>query len=225
MKNFIKFDVQYDVAQLQQELAYCLKEVWTDHFNTNDYQGRWECISLRSESGKEEDIRSHPGNNTFQDTAVLQHMPYVKSIIDSWNFEKESIRLMALYPGSEIKPHRDPGCRYQDGALRLHIPVVTHPLVQFNVDGEDMKLEEGSCWYIDFSKVHWIKNASDTVRVHLVIDGKSNGYMDDIFAEHGIPSYEKPVYDEKTKLAMIAQLELMDTDTAREIIKQLKGED
>lgn len=224
--NYIQFKHHYDVEQLQAELSLCLQREWSDHFNQKDYRGSWQSIALRSGSGREADIYANYGVSTYQDTALLDRLPYFREVIDAWACDKESIRLLALHPGSEIKPHRDLGCNYQDGHFRIHIPVQTNANVIFKVAEETLFLTEGSCWYIDFSQTHSIKNDGNEVRVHLVLDGIRNGWTDQLFTANGYdPGLEPPKnhYNAGTNAQIIAELERMDTDTARALIQKLKA--
>lgn len=220
--NYIQFSKFYDTDRLQAELAGVLKEEWPLHFNTRDFNGDWRSISLRSVSGESNDIYAHP-NGEYKDTPVLKLMPYVKEILDSWECEKESVRLLSLSPGSIIKPHKDPGCGYADGIFRLHIPIVTNPSVYFTINGMQLHLKAGECWYMDFSTTHSIVNNGDTARVHIIIDGIRNSWTDQLFDAHGYNLGAKKM-DAAVKARMIAELERMDTDTARNLIASLKAE-
>lgn len=222
--NSIKFNINYDVAMLQEELLLCVGYNWVQHFNQNDYEGCWQCISLRSVDGCSHSIVGFGGEGSYRDTPLLDQVPYMRGVIEGIPGAKESIRLMALYPGAEIKPHKDRGCAYADGVYRIHIPISTNPAVEFYLEGERIVMEEGSCWYLDFSKTHQIINRSDQVRVHLVIDGLRDEDTDSWFMEHGYEEAPKPDYDEATKRAMIAQLEMMEGDGARQLVLQLKRE-
>lgn len=224
MCNSIKFNRDYEVALLQEELQICVQYDWVQHFNQRDYEGNWECISLRSVDGRNQTIVGFGGEGSYQDTPLLDQVPYVRAVIDGIPGAKESIRLMALYPGAEIKPHKDPGCSYTDGVYRIHIPICTNPYVEFYLDGEPVVMEEGSCWYLDFSKTHQIINRSEQVRVHLVIDGIRDAHTDEWFLENGYIEPAKPGYDEATKRAMIAQLEMMEGEGAKQLLLQLKKE-
>lgn len=222
--NAICFDISFDVLQLKQELRLCLQNGWVSHFNQRDYEGNWTCISLRSVDGRNQTIVGFGGEGSYQDTPLLDQVPYMRAVIDGIPGAKESIRLMALYPGAEIKPHKDPGCSYTDGLYRIHIPICTNPYVEFYLDGERVVMEEGSCWYLDFSKTHQIINGSEQIRVHLVIDGIRDTHTDEWFLENGYIEPAKPGYDEATKRAMIAQLEMMEGEGARQLLLQLKKE-
>ncbi len=216
----IKFDKKYKSDKLVAELEMVFNDEWINHFNTKDFNGQWTSIALRSASGNATDILANY-TQEYQDTPLLTHLPYINSILQEWHCEKETVRFMALYPGSEIKPHKDLGCSYQDGNFRLHIPILTNEDVDFVVDGRNHKLCPGDCWYMDFSKIHWVKNAGETVRVHLVIDCLRNPWSDELFAQSGYEEEEKKMAIEQVK-AMIAQLETHRTETAGNLIVQLK---
>ncbi|MDQ0639581.1 hypothetical protein QF042_003146 [Pedobacter sp. W3I1] len=223
--KYIQFNQEYNIPLLKTELAIALQQEWVDHFNRKDYEGNWQSIALRSASGKENDILANYGVNQYQDTPLFNQLPYIKSIIEEWKCPKETIRLLALHPGAEIKPHRDRGCNYEAGVLRIHIPIQTNNQLKFIVGGEQLKLAEGSCWYIDFNQSHSIINEGENVRVHLVIDALRNEWTDRLFEANGYKLAEENQtqrLDAATALKMIAELEQMDTQVARDLIVQLK---
>lgn len=222
--NYIKFSQTYNVERLCAELEDVLKEEWPLHFNSRDFNGDWRSISLRSLSGKSNDIYAH-SNGIYSDTPVLDRMPYVKEILGSWQCEKEAVRLLSLAPGSVVKPHKDPGCAYHDGAFRIHIPIVTNPDVHFCIEDERLPLKAGECWYMNFSATHSIANLGATPRIHLVIDGIRNSWTDQLFTSHGyqLPDENTAIYDDATRSRMIEELEKMNTGAARELIARLKA--
>lgn len=223
--NYIKFSYTYNVERLCAELEAVLQDEWPLHFNTRDFNGDWRSISLRSVSGESKDIYAH-ANGTYSNTPVLELMPYVKEILDSWQCEKEAVRLLSLAPGSVVKPHRDPGCAYHDGAFRIHIPIITNPGVQFCVEEEQLPLKAGECWYMNFSATHSIANHGSTPRVHLVMDGIRNSWTDELFTAHGyrLPGNNpEDNYDAATRSRMIEELEKMNTTASRELVARLKA--
>ncbi|GAA0540384.1 aspartyl/asparaginyl beta-hydroxylase domain-containing protein [Chitinophaga japonensis] len=223
--NYIKFSQTYNANTLQAELEQVLQEEWPLHFNSRDFNGDWRSIALRSVSGTSNDIYAHTGGH-YQNTPVLDRMPYVSEILDAWQCEKEAVRLLSLAPGSVINPHRDPGCAYHDGSFRIHIPIVTNPGVYFTIEEEPLQLKAGECWYINFSATHSIVNQGNSPRIHLVMDGIRNSWTDRLFAAHGYDLSTKSAagrYDDATRAAMIAELERMNTPAARELIAGLKA--
>lgn len=225
MTRYIKFNQQYNVRLLQSELAIAMSLNWQDHFNKKDYNGSWQSISLQSASGKEDDILANYGKEGYQETDLLKKLPYIKSIIDSWHCPKESIRLLALHPGAEIKPHRDRGCNYVNGACRIHIPIQTNTAVQFKVADEFLVLYEGSSWYIDFDETHSIVNNGQSVRVHLVMDTLRNSWTDALFLSHGYDmeaEQQGEKMDRETTLKVIAELAQFNAPASAQLIESLK---
>ncbi|PSL23725.1 aspartyl/asparaginyl beta-hydroxylase domain-containing protein [Chitinophaga ginsengisoli] len=222
--NYIRFSHTYNGDKLSAELERVLQQDWPLHFNAKDFNGDWRSISLRSATGNSQDIYAQ-ANVVYKDTPVLEMMPYVREILDTWQCEKEAVRLLSLAPGSEIKPHKDMGCGYADGNFRIHIPIITNPAVNFTVEDATLHLQAGECWYMDFGLTHSIVNHGNTARIHLIMDCIRNEWTDRLFAAHGFDLSEKaPSYDAATKARMIEELEKLDTDIARNLIASLKAE-
>lgn len=223
--RYIQFNQQYDVQLLKSELAIAMNLDWKDHFNTRDYDGSWQSISLQSASGKEDDILANYGVGSYKETPLLKKLPYIKSILDWWQCPKESIRLLALHPGAEIKPHKDRGCNYVNGACRIHIPIQTNEDVLFKVGEEYLELKEGTSWYIDFDQTHSIVNNGQSVRVHLVIDALRNSWTDELFTIHSYDmaaEQKEKQMDRESMLRVIEDLERLNTPTSKQLIQDLK---
>ncbi len=126
MKNaFFKLPFQFDEQRLLNDLEVCLSENWKKHFNSQDYEGSWTSIALRSPSGKSDDIFTVAKENTYFDTPLLQKCNYFKEIIESFECAKETVRLLRLSPNSVVKEHNDFQLGYEYGIFRLHIPIKT----------------------------------------------------------------------------------------------------
>jgi len=78
------------------------------------------------------------------------------------------LQLAELPPGQVIAPHRD--VNILTLVHRLHVPLVTHPDVQFTIDGKDFFLETGRLYDLNNVVTHSVSNPSDVMRVHLLID-------------------------------------------------------
>ena len=225
--NFFKIPFSFEEKLLLLDLEICMKSLWSDHFNQRDYDGKWTSISLRSATGSEKDIYSNPGAVGYSDTPLLKKCSYFQSVIDLFECEKESIRLLSLAPGSNIKEHRDNGLGYRFGEFRLHIPIVTDAAVEFIVGGENIPMKKGECWYADFDLPHSVRNDSEQERIHLVIDGKRNAWTDELFAKAGYDFEEEKRKNDpsvETKKQMIEQLRYMKTPTAENMIRKLEME-
>jgi aspartyl/asparaginyl beta-hydroxylase (cupin superfamily) len=92
----------------------------------------------------------------------------------------KSVRLLSLAAGSFIREHSDHALTYEDGEMRVHIPVQTSGQVEFYVDGERLLLEEGHSYYINVNLPHRITNASSIDRVHLIVDVEVNDWVHEL---------------------------------------------
>ena len=223
--NDCKFPKTYDNERLKIDLKTCQIIDWPLHFNQNDFTGHWSSFALRSISGSELDILATP-NASYQDTPTFSECLYFKEIVDSFLCEKEAVRLLSLSPNSYIKEHTDSEGGYEDGFFRIHIPIQTNDKVIFTVNKKPLPMREGECWYANFNRLHFVSNEGETDRIHLVIDCLRNDWSDQLFTTLGYDFEEekKSKYDQQTKLMMIEQLSLMKTETADNLIKQLREE-
>jgi hypothetical protein len=178
----VRLPRNYDVELLQRDLQ-TLQEVRRAPQPGPYHKGEWTGIALYSMGGKQSTFPSAAGTDHYQETEELQQAPYFKQILDDLKCPKEVVRILFLPPEGHIKDHFDFHTSFQFGLLRLHIPIVTHPDVAFYIDGERMKWNAGELWYGDFSKVHSVKNDSQIVRVHMVIDVQINEFVLGLFPE------------------------------------------
>nr|HMS43742.1 aspartyl/asparaginyl beta-hydroxylase domain-containing protein [Pyrinomonadaceae bacterium] len=65
----------------------------------------------------------------------------------------------------------------EDGEIRIHIPVLTNPQVEFILDDQKVEMQEGEAWYLNFNLFHTVRNEGTTDRIHLVIDCVVNDWM------------------------------------------------
>ena len=223
---FFRFELDLSVKDLQDDLKVCEDAEWKSHYNRQDYAGSWTSISLRSGSGKTDDIRAFP-YETYADTPLLDKCPYFRWAIAWFECDKEAIRLLRLDPFSKIKEHNDRGACYEEGDFRIHIPIITNEQVIFRVNKHLVPMKEGECWYANFDLPHSVENNSDTPRVHLVIDCKRNEWSDGIFERAGfelsaIPDRRR--MDNKTKRLVIDQLLRNPTETNVKLAAALREE-
>src|SRR5215813_11229840 len=168
----LKLPLAFDVARLQDDLAQIRPEEWTEHFNTRQYEGGWSGVALRTTVGARVPLFADPTRTAFEDLPVLERCPYIRELLSTFHAPLQMVRLLKLSAGSNILEHRDFGLRYEDGEVRVHIPIQTNPEVEFVVAGQQIVMGEGECWYIDFNLPHRIHNRGVSDRVHLVIDCK-----------------------------------------------------
>ncbi|HLP63636.1 aspartyl/asparaginyl beta-hydroxylase domain-containing protein [Flavobacterium sp.] len=221
----IQFPLYFDSNRLKEDVQKVMNTNWVDHYNQNDYDGKWTSIALMSANGKSDNIYAFNfDSKEIIATEALEVCTYFKEILDSFHFDKAAVRLLNLSAGAQIKPHSDHCLGYEDGFFRLHIPIITNPNVIFILDSKRLIMNEGECWYINANFTHSVANNGSEDRIHLVIDGIRNDWSDQLFFEnHTENQFQKPVpeMDEKTKQLVIEQLKLMNTDVANEMIEKL----
>lgn len=234
MIKYIHFNQHFDVAKLQQEVAGLETTLWKAHYNSSNYEGNWTTLQLRSVNGD-------TGNNTaiqatslatdlaFKDTELLALCPYIKEVIEFFKIEKTAVRLMKLDAGAVIKPHQDHGLNFEQGEVRLHIPVSTNANVQFLLEDEQLPMQQGSCWYLNLSVTHSVINHSESSRVHLVIDGIVNDWLKDFFCR---PAHHTVTFDEaetkeqhspEDKRKIILALRQMQTEVADQLADDMQA--
>jgi len=176
-----KLPLTFDAVRLLGEVTALGPEAWTAHFNTRQYEGDWSGVALRTTVGAHVPLYPDPAKNEYVDMPVLEQCPYIREVLSTFQCPLKVVRLLRLAAGSQILEHSDYCLSYEDGEVRVHIPVQTNPQVEFAVDGQAVPLAEGECWYINFNLKHRIHNRGLTDRIHLVIDCKLNPWLEAMF--------------------------------------------
>jgi hypothetical protein len=176
MLNSLKLPFRFAPELLTADLQRVQPSDWVRHFNRQEYEGDWSVVPLRSVDGQSGHIYPDPtaGTDRFAETPLLASCSYFQEVIATFQCPKQSVRLLRLGAGSRIREHRDYCLGFNDNELRIHIPVVTSPEVEFYVSGERIVMREGESWYIDFNLPHRIYNGGTIDRIHLVIDCEVN---------------------------------------------------
>ncbi|RSY79365.1 hypothetical protein DAH66_17520 [Sphingomonas koreensis] len=79
------------------------------------------------------------------------------------------VLLVRLEAAAKIGSHRDHGHSLAR-AHRIHLPIITNPGVEFGIAGHIRHLAAGELWEVNNRKVHGVRNASDTHRIHAIFD-------------------------------------------------------
>jgi hypothetical protein len=178
MQSSFRLSCEFEPARLQADLDGILATDFIPHFNTQYYQGDWSAVPLRSIGGSATQIYPDPTKkDAWADTPLLARCPYVRAVLAAFPCPQQAVRFLRLKAGSVIKEHRDHELGFEDGEVRLHIPVRTNPDLIFMLDGRRVIMREGECWYNNLSLPHSVANRGATDRVHLVIDCVVNDWL------------------------------------------------
>lgn len=145
------------------------------------HDGGWKGISLHSQGGRQSAHPGYAGLDGYYPTEALSHTPYMKEILDGLLCPKKVVRLLTLPPGVEIGEHTDAWANFFCGTLRLHVPIITHPDVEFVISDHRCVWRPGELWYGDFSLPHWVRNESPITRIHMVMDVEINDWVLSLF--------------------------------------------
>lgn len=223
--RYLRLPFTFDVVRLNADLAQIRETEWIAHANTDAYDKEWRCAPLRSVDGRSDHILSLP-DMRYEDTALLARCPYFRKVIDTFECEITSARLMAMGAGCHIKPHRDAGTSFGDGVARLHIPIATTPEVLFSIEGEEIHFSAGHAWYLNANCLHGVHNGSPLPRIHLMLDCIVNPWLEQVFMEAGFepedkPKYGDPAINDDNVGAIIAKLMAMDNGAGKLLADKL----
>jgi Aspartyl/Asparaginyl beta-hydroxylase len=176
----LKLGLDFEPARLSQDLSSAVSWGWRAHFNRQDYDGGWDVIPLRAPDDARHPIQMispNPMAKAYVDTPVLERCLYFREVLAAFACPLRSARLMRLAPGAVIKEHTDDFLDVEDGAIRLHIPVVTNDAVDFRLNRIRVAMAPGTVWYLRLSDPHSIANGGASDRVHLLIDMLLNKWL------------------------------------------------
>lgn len=173
---FSRLPVTVNLPLLLQALAAIGEDDWHGHFNSAYYAGDWSGVALISAAdaltelspGTGEPLLRAPWRRDVRWQQGLRDLP----------LDIVSARLLRLGPGGQIHEHRDYDLGEPDADLRLHIPLLSPPQVDFWLDGQRMPMAAGECWFLDLSRPHRVDNRDCSARVHLVLDCRPGVWLE-----------------------------------------------
>jgi hypothetical protein len=182
----LRLPLSFDPVLLARDLECHAADGWTRHYVSQNYDGDWSVIPLRAPAGETHPIRmisADPTARSFVDTRFLEGCDYFRHVIDQFGCTLRAVRLMRLGVGSLIKEHSDLDLGFEDGTVRVHIPVVTNDGVDFRLNGARVVLDAGCAWYLRLSDPHSVANRGAVDRVHMVIDAEVNPWVEALFED------------------------------------------
>jgi len=99
---------------------------------------------------------------------------------------------MGLGAGAEVPGHIDSHYHWRTH-LRIHIPIITNPQVEFTCGGETVHMAPGEAWIFDSFRWHEVHNRGTEQRVHLVLDTVVTERLWDMIAAAQSDSPPEPV--------------------------------
>ena len=122
---FIQLPLLFDAASLAAEVDALEAGLWQPH--PSGLPGNTALPLVAAEG---DPSRGDALFGPMRPTPALERCEYLRQVLGSLNAVLGRVRLMRLAPGAEVSPHVDTN-HYWNERVRVHVPVVTHPSVQF----------------------------------------------------------------------------------------------
>jgi uncharacterized protein (TIGR03032 family) len=162
-RAFIRLPFDVDADHLAAEVATLDDAVWKAH---PDKVAGNTAVPLVAAQGD-------PGNDdTFGPmlpTPYLEQLPYTRRVFAALDSVIGRSRLMRIEEEHDLYEHVDIA-HYWREHLRVHVPVVSDPSVEFWCGGETVHMAPGEVWVFDTWRRHKVINPANHSRIHLVID-------------------------------------------------------
>jgi len=161
-QRFYRLPVRFDVERLRFEVASLPPEAWSPHPNGDAGNDAVRLISV--DGGDNETM-----NGVMRMTPHLERSPYIRQVLASFGVVWSRSRLLRLAPGAAVAVHADVHHHWFH-RVRMHVPILTLPQVQFTCDRERVHMAAGEAWLFDNWRLHQVENPTDRERIHLVGD-------------------------------------------------------
>lgn len=174
-RPLLRLPIKFDADALAKEASSLPRSAWVAH--PNAFPGN-NAVRLITTGGMPTDALG----GSMGPTEYLRACPYIMELMSELGCTWGRSRFMGLAPGAEVPAHVD-SHYYWRTHIRIHVPVITNPGVEFTCGGETVHMTAGECWVFDSFKRHEVHNRGDAHRVHLVIDTVGGGKLWDFIEQ------------------------------------------
>lgn len=189
LRAAIKLPLSFDPVRLARDVEALSGLSFATH--TGPYHdGGWRGVGLIAHDGDMRDVSGArlpdqgSGRRSVKKTEAIKLCPYIEEVIDSFQCDKLDVRVLTLGPGQCIYEHRDLRESVDFGCARVHIPIVTDDRVISVIARKRHHWQPGEVWYGDYTFPHWVRNPTEIMRVHLVLDLVVNDWVRALFPTH-----------------------------------------
>jgi hypothetical protein len=170
LPDHVQLPFEFNAAALAVDALAFGDDAWHAHFNTQYYQGDWSGVPLRTPHGRLTILPDPAGLAPYSDTPLLLQSPAIRAVLAALPCDTTSVRLLRLGPGACVREHRDYNIGLEYGEIRLHVPIISGPGVEFVLNGRPLRMHPAECWFVDVTGPHHVANPGPSPRIHLVID-------------------------------------------------------
>jgi len=190
--EFRKLPLSFDAERLAIEVAQFTESDWRAH--PQGHKGN-TAIPFIAVNG---DPTNDGVKGPMQPTPLLARCPYIRQVLASFGSVLGRTRLMRIAGQGEATAHVDTNYYWMQ-RVRVHVPVVTFPEVEFVCGGKVLHMAPGECWIFDTWRLHNVLNPNSRDRIHLVADTVGSAAFWDLaaqaerpFAEDATPRKDAP---------------------------------
>lgn len=123
------------------------------------------CANKAMDNSAIRDLKKFPAYDKFY--------PVLKPVLDIlrnyYDFRQYAAFIARLAPKSKIEMHYE-NWNFLSKCHRIHLPLVTNPLVQYIIEDNSYYWKRGNLYEFDNMRKHGVINNSDEYRIHLVIN-------------------------------------------------------
>lgn len=161
--EFLRLPLHFDAALLAAEIEQFSETDWRPH--PEGHRGN-SALPLVSVGG---DPNDDGVKGEMRATPHLDRCPYLRQTLASLGAPIGRTRLMRIDGNAEATAHVDVNYYWQT-RVRVHVPIVTDPAVQFLCGDRSLHMAPGEAWIFDTWRLHNVVNPNPTRRIHLVAD-------------------------------------------------------
>ena len=160
---FIRLPLDFDAERLAAEIAQFAPDDWRPHPQGN--AGNWALPLVAARGDPQDEGVAGP----MLPTPHLALCPYLRQVLAALDAPLGRSRLMKLDARAEATKHVDINYYWQQ-RVRVHVPIVTYPEVEFLCGDASTRMAAGECWIFDTWRMHNVLNPTPHERIHLVAD-------------------------------------------------------
>ncbi|MBM3693818.1 MAG: TIGR03032 family protein [Actinobacteria bacterium] len=160
---FIRLPFAIDAEALAAEVDAVAPTAWKAH--AENAPGNTAVPLVAAHGDPDDDAVDGP----MLATPHLAALPYARRVMGALDSVIGRSRLMRIREEGDLFSHVDVAYYWRDH-LRVHVPVVSDPSVEFHCDGAVVHMAPGEVWVFDTWRVHKVVNPASHARTHLVID-------------------------------------------------------
>jgi uncharacterized protein (TIGR03032 family) len=173
--EFIQLPLSYEVERLQEEVLAIPERAWRPH--PQGHPGN-SALPLLAVGG---DPANDSTSGAMAPTPHLERCEYLRQVLASLETVLGRTRLMRLDGNAEATLHVDTNYYWAE-RVRIHVPIVTSPAIEFICEERSLHMPEGEAWIFDAWRRHNVLNPTGDRRIHLVADTVGSSQFWDLVA-------------------------------------------